>query len=104
MGLMEMTGNSLAFSYKVLGGPAQMTLPDAAEAQPVRVIYSVDGTALIDGMVQSIGPSLRIRLSEAPAGVPRGTVFALASGTWKAREGGLPHNDGNELLVQLGKA
>jgi hypothetical protein len=104
MGLAEMTSRGLSFSYKVLGEDAQFTLPGAPSHTTPRVIFSQDGVIVADGMAQSIGPSVRIRASDAPQGVPRGSLFALAGGSWKAREAGLPHNDGSELIVQLGKA
>lgn len=104
MAFGDVVGRGLAFGYKILGTDAQMSVPGAAEPVGVRVIFSQDGAAMLDGMMQSIGPSLRIRTYEAPAGVPRNTVFVLGTDTWKAREAGLPHNAGSEWLVQLGKA
>lgn len=107
MGIHEMmTGSGLSFGYKVLGEGGQLTVPGDLVPKPVRVIYSVDGTALLDGMVQSVGPSLRIRLSEAPGGtIPRDATFALQrSGTWRAKEKAQLINDGSELLVLLGVA
>lgn len=104
MAFGDVVGRGLAFGYKILGTDAQMTVPEATQPAGVRVIFSQDGTAMLDGMMQSIGPSLRIRAFEAPGGVPRHTVFVMPNGSWKAKEAGLPHNDGSELLVQLGKA
>lgn len=103
MGIAEMNARGLAFGYKALGEDAQFTPPGAPTHTTPRVIYSQDGVALMDGMAQSIGPSVRIRVSEALSGVPRGSIFLLASGTWRAKADGLPMNDGQELQVQLGK-
>lgn len=103
MTIAAMTTAGLSMGYRVLGEDATFTRPGQPAAN-VRVIYAVDGTAVMDGMVQSIGPSLRIRASDAPAGVPRGSLFEVAGHTWKAKEAGLPINDHNELQVQLGLA
>ena len=107
MSLSNMASRGIGFGYKVLGEPARITPPGAPQASDVRVIFSLDGAGLLDGMMQSIGPSLRIRVSEAPGGVvARGTVFELPErgDLWKAREPGVLINDGMELQVQLGKA
>lgn len=105
MTLSNMVTRGLGFGYRVLGDAAQMTVPGAQAPAPVTVIFSVDGAAAIDGMMQSIGPSLRIRKSEALDGVPRGTRFAMADGAlWKAAEDGMAYNDGGEWLVRLGVA
>jgi hypothetical protein len=101
MTIAAMTAAGLSMAYRTLGDDATFTRP-GQPAEAVRVIYSVDGTAVLDGMVQSIGPSLRIRASDAPEGVPRHSVFELLSTTWRAKEKALPINDGLEYLVHLG--
>lgn len=103
MGLMAMSTRGLAFGYRALGEDAQLTLPGAGTHTTPRVIYSQDGVIVADGMAQSVGPSVRIRVSDAPSGIPRESLFVMASGTWRAREAGLPINDGAELIVQLGR-
>ena len=105
MTLATMNTRGLAFGYKALGEPARLTAPGAGSHSDVTVIYSVDGAAVLDGMAQSIGPSLRLRKSEAPTGVLRGTLFELPeSGViWKASEDGQEINDGAELQVTLGR-
>jgi hypothetical protein len=103
MTIAAMTSAGLSMAYRTLGDDATFALPGQPAVQ-VRVIYAVDGTSVMDGMVQSIGPSLRIRASDAPAGVPRLSLFEVAGHTWKAKEAGLPINDHNELQVRLGLA
>lgn len=104
MTLANMMNRGLGFGYRALGEPARFTLPaPGALFTNVTVIYDVDGAAMLDGMLQSIGPSVRIRKSEAPQGVPRGSLFEIPGPgvIWKAAEDGLPINDGEEIQVRL---
>lgn len=94
---------SLPALYAQLGDTAQFSHA-GGPAVTVPVIYSADGQTVLDGMVQSIGPSLRIQAASAPAGVTRGDVFVLAGQTLRAREAGLPLLDGAELQVPLSLA
>lgn len=105
MTLATMLDRGLSFGYKALGEPARMTVPAAPVHSDVRVIYDVDGAALLDGMMQSIGPSVRVRKSEAPNGVPRDTVFEIPGPgvIWQAAEAGMLINDGSEYQVRLCK-
>ncbi len=91
----------LAAHYRVLGADADYTPAAGGAAVTKRVIFTEDGSSVLDGMVQSLGPTLRVMASSMTNGVKRGDTFVLGAATWRAREDGLPHNGGSEYLVPL---
>lgn len=112
MSLADRLARMLQHTYRALGAQVLHTPAAGGPARPVRMVFDVDGSAGVDGMLQSIGPSLRGHAADFPDGIARDDLFAPAAAepqalggrTWRAREAALPLNDGQELLVPLARA
>lgn len=92
----------LAPLYQRLGDECTYTPAGGGAPRAVRVLFSLQGGAILGGDHIADGPSLRIATSDAgPAGVLRGATFAIGGTLWHAREPGYALLDGKELSVQL---
>ena len=101
---MSIFDRALPAMYRVLGQDATHTTALGAVAPDTkRVLFDKGGSTALDGMQQTLEPTVRVQASQFPAGLPRNDTLTIAGAVWKVRESALPVADGAELQAPLAR-
>ena len=93
---------SLPVLYKVLGEDATYTnAAGVLDPAPKRIIFEKHGNTALDGMQQTLEPSVRVQTAQFLNGLHRGDTLFIQGAAWRVRESALPLQDGKELSAPL---
>lgn len=100
---MSIFTRSLPAQYRMLGSDAVHTSAlGVVSVDTKRVMFATAGSTGLDGMQQTLEPTVRVQASQFPAGLHRGDTLLIDGTSWRVRESAEPLNDGAELLAPLG--
>ena len=100
--LNALMNRTLPAMYKLLGEDAVHTnAAGVVDPLPKRIIFDKNGTAGLDGMQQTLEPTVRVQVAQFLTGLHRGDTLQIQGAAWRVRETALPMHDGKELGAPL---